>query len=187
MHPLTRRYILIGDLWLEVDVKKYEELYKYQKEQFDAARARFNRLEEKAVKFLTSATFALSAYVLLVRWVSDKIFPPQDVLGWAVVISIVFTFLSLCSTWSMVLRSIKLRTLVKLKADNEMIEFFKKQKLDTVYLALARRYAQGIDKTNEEYEKKLKYVRKAYNEIVFSGWCFFTSTILIFVEIWSKT
>lgn len=172
---------------LKVDVDKYEELFKYQKEQFEAARSRFNRLEEKAVKFLSSATFALSAYVLLVRWVSDKIFPPTDILGWVVVISIVVTFLSLCSTWSMVLRSIKLRTLVKLKADNEMVDFFKKNKLETVYLSLARRYVQAIQKVNDEYNEKLEYVRKAYSEIVFSGWCFFISTILIFIKIWSKT
>ncbi|HDX8376592.1 hypothetical protein [Aeromonas dhakensis] len=170
---------------MTVDIEKYKLLYDFQKEQLAEERQRYTRLEDKSVKYLTSLTFALTAYILLVRWVSKSIFPPEGMLSWIVVVSISLTFLALCSSWSLILRSLQLQDLIKLQTDNTMIEYFKKNKREVVYLELAKKQSKAIAAINVEYEKKLALVRKGYQDIVFSGWCFFVSIVLIFIKIWN--
>ncbi|MCS0321135.1 hypothetical protein [Vibrio diabolicus] len=169
---------------MAVDIEKYKFLYEFQKEQLAEERQRYSRLEDKAVKYLTALTFALTAYILLVRWVSKSILPPEGVLSWLVVVSILLTFLALCSSWSLILRSLQLQDLIKLQTDSSMIEYFKKNKREVVYLELAKKQSQAIAAINVEYDKKLALVRKGYQDIVFSGWCFFISIVLIFIKLW---
>lgn len=169
-----------------VDHEKYKALYEYQKDQFESESVRFNRLEDKAVKYLTSITLAVSAYVLLVRWSVDIIMPPSGFLDWLVVISIVFTIVSLASSWSFIFRSIKLQDLMKMPVGNEVTELFHDNERATVYLSLSKRYAEAAMEKERQYNLKLKNVRKGYSEIVFSGWCFLISISLIFANVWME-
>lgn len=171
---------------MAVDTEKFEALYEYQKQQFDEQRLRFDRLESKSTRYLGSITIAVSAYVLLVRGVMEQLLPPSGLLGWLVVVSIVVTFVSLASAWSMIFRSMKLQKLVKMDSSSATTEYFKRNKKESVYLGLAEKYSQATGMLSQEYEIKLEYVRKGYNEICFTGWCFFISTILIFAQVWAK-
>jgi uncharacterized membrane protein YkvA (DUF1232 family) len=169
-----------------VDHEKYKALYDYQKDQFESESGRFNRLEDKAVRYLTSITVAVSAYILLVRWSADKIIPPSGFLDWLVVISIVFTIISMASSWSFIFRSIKLQDLMKMPAGNEVSDLFHENERATVYLSLSRRYSEAAKEKERQYNLKLKNVRKGYSEIVFSGWCFLISISLIFANVWME-
>src|SRR5690606_11581321 len=154
---------------LSVDTEKYKALFEYYKDQFNEGKLRFNRLEDKAFKYLTSITVAFSAYILLVRSIYQKIEPPYDWLAIVVMVSIALTFYASCSAWSFIFRSIKLQALVKLPTGEEVINTFKNNKKATVYLGLSRQYSKALIIMNEEYEKKLKYVRKGYSEVAFTG------------------
>ena len=171
---------------MEPDVEKYKYLYEFQKDQFDDGRKRFQRLEDKAFKFLTSLTVASSAYLLLVRSIYKNIEPSCDFLSVSVMISIVVTFLGACSAWSFIFRAMRLQTLVTLNSGPEMIAAFDKNKRASLYRQLACKYSEGTKTINEEYHKKLNYVRKAYDEVAFTGWSFLVSVILIFTYLWSK-
>ncbi|PQJ84252.1 hypothetical protein [Aliivibrio sifiae] len=110
---------------MAVEIEKYKYLYEFQKEQLAEERQRYSRLEDKAVKYLTALTFALTAYILLVRWVSKSILPPEGMLSWLVVVSILLTFLALCSSSSLILRSLQLQDLIKLQTDSSMMNILK--------------------------------------------------------------
>ncbi|PCJ31712.1 MAG: hypothetical protein COA90_05465 [Gammaproteobacteria bacterium] len=169
---------------MAVDIEKYKLLYEFQQEQFASERQRFTRLEDKSIKYLTSISIAITLYILLIRWAFEKIVPPSDFLGWLTVCSVAITFLAISSAWSFIFQSIKLQNLIKMQSDKTMIEYFKINKREVVYLGLAKKYSEATEKIEIEIEKKLKYINKGYAEIVFSAWCFFISTILIFIKIW---
>lgn len=169
---------------MPVDHDKYKALYEYQKDQFESESGRFNRLEDKAVKYLSSITVAVSAYILLVRWSADKIMPPSGFLDWLVVISIALTVLSMASAWSFVFRSLKLQDLMKMPVGDEVSELFHDNNRATVYLSLSKRYSEAAKEKERQYNLKLKNVRKGYSDIVFSGWCFLISISLIFSNVW---
>lgn len=169
---------------MAVDNEKYKALYEYQKDQFESESERFNRLEDKAVKYLTSITVAVSAYVLLVRWCADKIIPPSGLMDWLVVISVVFTIVAMASSWSFIFRSIKLQDLMKMPAGDQVSELFHNNERASIYLSLSKRYSEAAKEKERQYSLKLKNVRKGYSEIVFSGWCFLISVSLMFANVW---
>ena len=170
---------------MAVDSEKFKELYLFQKSQFEDEINRFNRLEDKAVRYLGSLTIAVSAFVIIVRWGAEKFIPPTNILEWVTVILISITLVAVVSAWSCVFCALQLQTLIKLNSDESMINYFKENKKETVYLGLAQRYSESCLKVAAEYEKKLKHVRKGYKEIIFAGWCFIISLVLIFSNIWN--
>lgn len=171
---------------MSIDDQKYKDLYHYHRDQFNSENDRYNRLEDKATKYLGAITVTVSAYVLLVRWSSDSIFPPDGFWDWLAVISILLTFAAMASSWSFIFRSIKLQDNKKMPVGNEITEYFHDNERATIYLGLAKKYAEATDAKEAEYDKKLIYVRKGYLEIIFSGLCFIISVLLIFTNVWME-
>lgn len=140
---------------MSADTEKYKALYDYHKDQFNEEKLRFNRLEDKAYKYLTSLTVAVSAYTLLVRSIYQQMAAPYDWLSFFVIGSIALTFYAACSAWSFIFRSIKLQALVKLPVGNEIINTFNNNKKAAVYLSLSRQYSKALGIMNVEYQKSL--------------------------------
>lgn len=171
---------------MAIDSEKYKTLYEFQKEQFKESRERYGKLEDKSVKYLTSITIAVTGYILLLRWTLEEVIPPTSLSSWVIVILMVFTLVAMASAWSLVFRSIKLQKLIKMQSNDEMIDYFKKNTKEVVYLGLAKKYKEAIQLTNIEYNEKLNYVRKAYSDIAFSGWLLLASLTSIIIHYWIK-
>ncbi len=172
---------------MPIDEEKYKALYEYHKDQFASESNRFNRLEDKSTKYLGAITVAVSAYVLLIRWSAEKILPPVDIISWLAVFSIGLTIFAMASSWSFIFRSIKLQDLMKMPIGSEITELFHNNEKATVYLSLSKRYAESAEAKEKQYLLKLVNVRKGYSEIVFSGWCFLVSVLLIFTNVWLES
>lgn len=171
---------------MAIDSEKYKTLYEFQKSQFEDERDRYNRLEDKSVKYLTSITIAMTGYILLLRWTLSEVIPPTSLMSWIVVILMLMTLMAMASSWSFVFRSIKLQNLIKIQSNDEMINYFKSNKKETVYLGLAKKYGEAIVLINYEYTEKLNNVRKAYSEITISAWLLFASIMSIIIHYWIK-
>lgn len=171
---------------MSIDIDKYKFLCEYQKEQFNRECERFQKLEDKAFKYLTSLTVAFSAYLLLIRSIYSEIILNYNLLTVMVIFSIALTFYTACSSWSFIFRAIKLRMVIKMPSDNDVIVMFDNNKSASIYRGLAKQYSKATVLLSEEYNKKLHYVRKGYSEVAFTGWCFLISVTLIFIYLWSK-
>ena len=166
------------------NIEKYKSLYEYHQDLFSEGRLRFQRLEDKAFKYLTSLTVAFSAYLLLIRSVYSFFKAPYDMFSILVFISMAITFYSSCCAWSFIFRAIRLQTLVKMPYGKEIIDTFDKNKRASIYRSMAKKYSDALTRLDDEYEKKLCYVRKGYSEVAFTGWSFLISVTLIFVNLW---
>ncbi|MFV5654404.1 hypothetical protein VXR13_16725 [Acinetobacter baumannii] len=138
----------------KVDREKYKALYEYQKAQLEDEKNRFGKLEDKAAKYLTALTVAITAYVLIVRWVFEWKTTPEYQYFLLVKVVISTTFFLFCIAWGFILSSIKLRSVAKMSSDESLINFFKEKKLESVYLTLAKNYSQIISRYRIENEKK---------------------------------
>ena len=168
-----------------MDREKYKALFEYMEKQYSEERDRSGKLEDKAVKYLASITIAISAFVFLIRYVITEVLPPSGFTSWLVLISMAFTLLGLVSAWSMVFRSIKLQDVAKMPHGEDVIEMFNSKNLESIRLALAKRYSEAAKIREREYLNKLEYVKKAYSEIVFTGYCFLTFVVMLVVHGWS--
>lgn len=166
--------------------EKYKALYEYHKDQFNSECSRFDRLEDKAVKYLGAITVAISAYVLLVRWSADKVIPPNDFISCLTTISIGITFIAMASAWGFIFKSIQLQDLMKMPHGNTINEYFHNNSQETVLIGLSKKYSEATSAKEKQYKLKLFNVKKGYENIVFSGWCFLVSVTLIFSTVWVK-
>ena len=164
----------------KVDREKYKALYEYQKAQLKEEKNRFGKLEDKAAKYLTALTVAITAYVLIVRWVFEWTSKPEYLYFLLVKAVISITFFLFCIAWGFILSSIKLRSVAKMSSDESLINFFKEKKLESVYLTLAKNYAQIISKYRIENEKKTGLMIWGYRFTIGAGIFFMVSMILIF-------
>ncbi|WP_407501058.1 hypothetical protein [Acinetobacter baumannii] len=164
----------------KVDREKYKALYEYQKAQLEDEKNRFGKLEDKAAKYLTALTVAITAYVLIVRWVFEWKITPEYQYFLLVKIAISNTFFLFCIAWGFILSSIKLRSVAKMSSDESLINFFKEKKLESVYLTLAKNYSQIISRYRIENEKKTDLMIWGYRFTIGAGISFMISMILIF-------
>lgn len=165
-----------------IDSDKYKELFEYMKDAFSEESDRYKRLEEKAIKYLSSITIAVTAFVLLLRWSLDKLIPANSCMDYVVIILSIITLLSLSYSWYYLFISIKLQTLNKMPSGNDVIEMFKKNKIESVHLALAKRYSEGTEKRASEYMNKLNNLQKGYSGVLFSGVSFMVYVFLLLVH-----
>jgi len=171
---------------MSVDSEKYKFLFEYQKNQFDEEINRYRRLEEKALKYLNVITFALGAYLFLIRQIIEQVIPPTNLLEWLITISVFITFICFLSSWSLIFRAIKLSDIVKMPSNDDTILYLKNNTKETVYLGLSKKYSEAIKKVEENYSKKLDFVQKAYTDIGGTIWMLSISIALILIREWSK-
>jgi len=171
---------------MNIDSEKYKLLFEYQKNLFDEEVNRYRRLEEKALRYLSVITFALGAYLFLIRQIIEKVIPPNNLLEWLILLSVIITFICFLSSWSLIFRAIKLSNIVKMPSGDEIISYFKENTKETVYLGLSKRYSEAIKKVEKNYSKKLDFVQKAYTDISGTIWTLSISIMLILIQEWSK-
>jgi len=168
----------------DVDKDKYKALFEYMKEAFSEESDRYIRLEAKAIKYLSSITIAVSAFVLLLRWSIDELIPANGCMDYIIISTSLLTLMSLSYSWYFLFISIRLQTLVKMPSGADVIEIFKKNKIESVYLALAKKYSKGTEKRAEEYTNKLRNVRLGYKGVLFSGGSFIVFVFLLILHKW---
>jgi len=171
---------------MSIDTEKYKFLFEYQKSLYEEEITRFKRLEEKAMKYLSAITFALGGYIFLIRSTIDKILPPHNTLEYLIILSIIVTFICFISAWSLVFRTIQLSNIVKMPSNNDIIEYFKDNTKETVYLGLSRKYSEAIIEIEKYYAIKVAFAKKAYTDITGTVWLLSISVILIFIKQWSN-
>ena len=52
----------------KIDKDKYRQLHDYMKDRYLEESQRYKALEDKSLKYLTSISFAIASFVLLLRW-----------------------------------------------------------------------------------------------------------------------
>jgi len=169
----------------EVDIDKYKVLFEYMKGEYSDESDRYRRLEDKAIKYLTSITVDVSAFVILLRWSLAELIPNDGCLSKLTIIASIITLISLSYSWYFLFLSLRLQTLYKMPIGNDIVDMFKKNKLDAVYLALSKRYSEGAEKRYEEYTHKLKNVQNGYRGVLFSAGSFIIFVALVIVQTWS--
>lgn len=162
-----------------IDSDKYKLLYEYMKDRYLEEMQKYKALEEKSLKYLTSISFAIASFVLLLRWslpqINDRSTPYIDCF---ILFFILTTLILFSLSWFNIFRSIQLQEIERMNSKVETIDFFKKYKIDEINSALSKKYSEIIDKNRKQYEKKLSYVKYGYEYILYSAISF-----LLFVSI----
>lgn len=167
---------------MALDREKYKALYEYQKLQFEDEKGQYFKLEDKASKYLSFLTIFITVYVFVFTNFIKNI---TENINFILYIIIIFCFFSsillFCSAWSFIFRTMKLMDIPKLTSNNELIEFFLDNDLESVYWDRAEKYSEAIQLYSAANNQKIKFMNIAYNEITFGSWLFVISICLLLI------
>lgn len=161
--------------------ERYKALYDYQEKQFNYAKERYFKLEEKSFRYLTFLTIVISVYTLVLKSsfeIEHHYSFSLYILNFLLILSIV----SLSSAWSFIFRSLKLMNIPVPAYDEKLIDFFRDtEHLESVYQDRAKKFHLAIKDFEIVNKEKINLIEKAYSEISFGIWCFviFISLLLI--------
>lgn len=154
----------------EVDIAKYEALYEYQKNQLAVVKSHYEKLEDKAIKYLTYLSIFITAFSLLAKYyfIDEEIKVPIFLIS---LTSLYFslTFIFVCLASGKLFSCIQVKDVFQVNTSEEMIAYFQENKIATVYLGLAHHYKDVISTYTEKNHEKAKLLQNAFEHIRLAG------------------
>jgi len=164
----------------EVDLKKYEALYDYQKNQFAVVKSHYEKLEDKAIKYLTYLSIFITAFSLLAKYYFiDQKLEVQIILIYLTSFYFALTFILVCLASGKLFSCLKVQEVFQVNSGEEMINYFQEHKIATVYLGLSHHYKDVIKTYTEKNNEKAELLKSAFEYIKLAGASLIIVIILI--------
>ena len=145
---------------------KYKELYDISIKVMEEEQQRFNRMDEKAVKYFSVITFLLGICVFLGKPLMSENIPPNNLIGWAILMLSGVAFVSLFVAWLFCFFAIKQHIVEKMPLNDEMIKFFNENRLIDIYYALTKSNKNALAINRNQTNKKSSFLANAYRCIL---------------------
>jgi hypothetical protein len=152
--------------------EKYRELYSYSTDVLLKEHERFNRADEKAANLTTMFVFLIGIVAYFDKWVLDELkwheFPialPSDL---SLCMAGVVGLLALMASAAGLLlanHAAKLRPIVSRPLNHEILGFFEKQTLITIYYGMAREMVEAYSKNRPATDKKYTLLIWSYRSM----------------------
>jgi hypothetical protein len=150
-------------------MEKYKELYNLSKEVLNEELSRFDKIDDKAAKYLSILTLIAGVAGFFGKWLIDNFIPPKTIAEWALVILGAFLFIMLFLSWFLIFNVLRIHALVKMPLDAETIAFFDNNKLIDIYYALAKGNKDALAENRRTTDLKSRRLYHGYVSMIISG------------------
>lgn len=150
-------------------LEKYRELYSLAKEVYNSELDRFDKIDDKAAKYLTSLTFVIGIFGLFGKWIIAEALPPSNLVEWLVIVTSLATLVSFILSWFFLFRVLRVHTLRKLPLSNETISLFKERNLPTVYFTMTKGLKDANVTNRATVDEKVEWLNRSYRSMIASG------------------
>jgi hypothetical protein len=140
---------------------KYKELYDYAMDVLLKERDRFNRADEKAAKFSGMSVFLIGVNAFFSKTIIDTALPPHGSLEWLMVVVGAVALSFSASGWYVSNSVIRLSKFRSRRLDQDMLDFFRTNKLVNVYYALTKQIAAAYRENLGITDRKYHIIRRA--------------------------
>jgi len=156
-------------------MEKYKELYNLSKEVLYEEQNRFNRINEKASKYLTVLTFMVGVYGFFLNLIVNDFIPPKSISEWIIVVLGFLIFSCVIISWFLIFGVLKIQEIKKIPLNSEMINFFDSNNLLDIYYALARGNKDALKTNRDTTDRKSTLLSNGYRMIIVT-----TSLLVLF-------
>lgn len=156
-------------------MEKYKELYNLSKEVLYEEQNRFNRINEKASKYLTVLTFMMGVYGFFLNLIVNDFIPSKSISEWIIVVLGFLIFSGVIISWFLIFCVLKIHEIKKIPLNFEMINFFDNNNLLDIYYALARGNKDALKINRDTTDRKSKLLSNGYRMIIVT-----TSLLVLF-------
>lgn len=152
--------------------EKYRELYSYSTDVLLKEHERFNRADEKAASLTTMFVFLIGIVAYFDKWILDELkwheFPvalPSDLpLCMAGIVGLLALMASAAGLL-LANHATKLRPVVSRPLNSEILAFFEKQTLITIYYGMAREMVEACNRNRAATDEKYTLLKWSYRSM----------------------
>lgn len=145
---------------------KWAFLYSYSRKSLDEEIARFQKIDEKSVKLLSSVSIIISIFIALFKWVvedSKIAFSPY------VYCVAILLFAALSTAWFFFFKALKLQLTPRMPLNDPIFTLVKDNNMATIHVALYKSCQKAVNISRENIEGKAKKLQHGYTATSFAA------------------
>jgi len=147
---------------MDESLKKYEELYALSKEGLAEELDRFKKIDDKASRYLTFASFFIVVLGLAGKPVADLALRSGSLPFWILSLAtLAFMMSTLLAVWHL-FSTFRIHSLKKFPMSDELVEFFDTNTYLNIIYALTRGNIQATLENRQVNDEKAFQLRRAY-------------------------
>lgn len=177
-HPLKSTLVTIAEN-LDKPEDKWSFLYHYARKSLDEEIARFQRIDDKSVKLLSSVSIIITIFLALFKWVIND--NNVDFSIYIYIISIAI-FASLCFSWYFFFQALKLKLAPRMPLNDEIFNLVKDKNMATIYVALYKSCQNAVKDSFIVIEDKAKQLKFGYTATSIAGFLLILFVLMISFE-----
>ncbi|MEZ8256128.1 hypothetical protein AB4406_23105 [Vibrio splendidus] len=160
---------------------KLDFLYTYARKSLDDEIARFQVIDDKSIKLLSSVSIMITIFLALVKWIFEGSVQQYTLY---VYVLVTLVFVSLSFAWFYFFSALKLRSTPRMPFDDAIFELIKNKRMDTVHVALCKCCKIAVDESKIDIEEKANKLDSGYKATSFAAlFLLLTITIVSFESI----
>lgn len=141
---------------------KYKELFDYSTEVLENEHERFKNADEKASKYTTILTFLLGVVAYVDKWTMEHAIPAHNAIDWALIIDGAATLVCAVISWFLVSRVITSSSYRGRPLNDEVLSFYRNNRLIDIYYAFAKANAKALDENSKKTARKYRTLIVAF-------------------------
>jgi hypothetical protein len=167
-------------------IDKYRELYNWSNTVLQNEHERFNRIDEKAARYLSVITLLIGVEGAFGKTIFQQLVPPVTFLQWSLLNVAVLSNLMLTASWFVAFWTLRIAELKHQPLTQEMIEFFNNQTEVNIYYHIAKANGDAWEENRRITDRKAKALFYAYWMIVGTVVSIILFISLLFIQTWSN-
>ena len=148
---------------------------------------RFNRIDEKASKYLTILTFLIGVYGFFCNWIIKDLLPPTSILSWSLLVVGGILFIAVSTSWVLIFWVLRQRVVIKIPLDDEMLNFFHDNRLVDIYYTLAKGNKDALKENRAVTGRKARILDYGYKAIAVTICLVFVFSFLFGIYYWKRS
>lgn len=138
---------------------KWSFLYHYARKSLDEEISRFQRIDDKSVKLLSSISIIITVFLALFKWVIE-----DSNVNFTIYVYVIssFIFISLSIAWYYFFKALKLQLAPRMPLNDEIFDLVKKQNMASIHVALFKSCKTAVEESFIVIELKAKQLKKGY-------------------------
>ncbi|MBL0710687.1 MAG: hypothetical protein JJV99_06720 [Colwellia sp.] len=145
---------------------KWSFLYHYARKSLDEEISRFQRIDDKSVKLLSSVSIIITIFLALFKWILED--SNVEFSLYIYIVSILI-FLSLSFSWHFFFKALKLRLAPRMPLNDEIFKLVQEKNMATIHVALYKSCQKAVKESFDVIEDKADKLKKGYAATSIAG------------------
>lgn len=159
---------------------KWSFLYNYARKSLDEEISRFQRIDDKSVKLLSSVSIIITIFLALFKWILED---SNVEFSLYIYVILILIFLSLSCSWHFFFKALKLRLAPRMPLNDEIFKLVQEKNMATIHVALYKSCQKAVKESFGVIEDKAEQLKKGYVATSIAGFLLLLFVAMLSYEI----